>query len=662
MALLDNDFGSFNAGRHLRLWELLGARVVEVGCVFRVWAPNARNVAVRGDWSRWSGRWQMHRVGDTGVWEAWVEQAIPGQRYKYEIEDCNGWVTLRADPMARATEIPPDNASVICGASRYQWGDEAWTTRRRELNDRRLRIYEVHLGSWRFDLHNYREVAHALAGHVKHLGFTHVELLPVSEFPYGPSWGYQVTGYFAPTARYGTTDDFRAFVDILHQHDIGVIVDWVPAHFPRDSWALARFDGTALYEHFDPRRGEQPDWGTLVFDFGRPEVRNFLVASAMHWLDEYHVDGLRVDAVASMLYLDYSRGPGGWAPNIFGGRENLEAIDFFRHLNGTIAWQYPGTMVIAEESTAFPGVTHAPADGGLGFTHKWNMGWMNDTLSYLAKAPVHRQWHHHQLTFGLMYAFSERFVLPLSHDEVVHGKGSLYGKIPGDHWQKMATLRTLYAWMWALPGSPLLFMGAELGMSAEWNENDGLPWHLLQFPLHDGINQLIGRLSAVSDTWPAMWERDDDPGGFTWLDADDEKHSTYAFIRWATARLHAVVCVANFTPSPRDGYRVGVPWGGVWDVVVDTDAAAWAGSNYRDQDQVYLAGDAPAQGQAHSIIIDIPPLAMVWLAAHLPPETADEGAASGGSALDQPAKAAQVAPPDQRKKRARRKPGTKPAG
>ena len=618
MASLDHDFGSFNAGSHLRLWELLGSRMVEAGCVFRVWAPHARDVRVIGDWSGWSGREQMHRVGDSGVWEAWVADAKPGQRYKYEIVDLHGWVTQRADPMARATEVPPDNASVICGPSGYEWGDTTWTAARHTRDDRRLRIYEIHLGSWRFDLQNYRDIAEALVGHIKHLGFTHVELLPVSEYPYGPSWGYQVTGYFAPTSRYGSTDDFRAFVDILHRNDVGVIVDWVPAHFPKDSWALARFDGTALYEHFDPRRGEQPDWGTLVFDFGRPEVRNFLVASALHWLDEYHIDGLRVDAVASMLYLDYSRDPGGWAPNVYGGRENLEAIDFFRHLNGTVAWKYPGTMVIAEESTAFPGVTHSPSKGGLGFTHKWNMGWMNDTLSYLRKPSVHRPWHHHQLTFGLMYAFSERFILPLSHDEVVHGKGSLWGKVPGDEWQKIATLRTLYAWMWALPGSPLLFMGAELGMPLEWNEAAGLPWHLLDYPLHDGLNRLLGALSATADAWPALWERDDEPDGFEWLDADDEQNSTYAFIRWAADREHAVVCVANYTATPRDDYRLGVPWDGKWEVVIDTDAATWSGSGYRDQAGgagVYAATAEPAQGQEFSITIAVPPLAMVWLAA-----------------------------------------------
>ncbi len=618
MTPISHDFGAFNAGTHLRVWELLGARMVEVGCLFRVWAPNARHVSVLGDWSHWSTRWPMHRVGDTGVWEVWVEQAQPGQRYKFEVEDCHGWVTQRADPMARATEIPPANASVICGPSGYRWGDAAWVAGRPTADPAHLRIYELHLGSWRWDLQNYRDIAHSVAEHVAHLGFTHVELLPVSEYPYGPSWGYQVTGYFAPTARYGATDDFRAFVDILHQHGIGVIVDWVPAHFPRDAWALARFDGTALYEHFDPRRGEQPDWGTLVFDFARPEVRNFLVGSALHWLDEFHVDGLRVDAVASMLYLDYSRGPGGWTPNIFGGRENLEAIDFFRHLNGTVQWMYPGTMVIAEESTAFPGVTHSPESGGLGFTHKWNMGWMNDTLAYLRNDPVHRPWHHHQLTFGLMYAFSERFVLPLSHDEVVHGKGSLYGKQPGDEWQKLAGLRTLYAWMWSLPGSPLLFMGSELGMPSEWDENTGLPWHLLDDPRRAALGSMIHELSATADRWPALWERDHDPGGFQWLDADDTAHSMYAFVRWSAGGLHAVVCLANFTPVPRPGYRVGVPWGGPWRVVLDTDATAWTGSGFRGEAAEYAAGDEAAQQMPHSLVIDVPPLAMVWLAAERP--------------------------------------------
>ena len=634
-----DDFPAFLNGSHTRLWELLGARPTADGVRFRVWAPRARSVRVAGDWNGWSRDQYMHRVGhdgaDTGVWELTVADAVPGQRYKYAVEDHHGWITLRADPMATATEVPPSNASVINGRSQFRWTDQRWVAARPDALDpgRPLRISAVHLGSWRHDLHNYRDIAEALAGHVRYLGFTHVELLPVSEYPYGPSWGYQVTGYYAPTSRHGNTDDFRAFVDTMHAHGIGVLVDWVPAHFPRDSWALARFDGGPLYEHYDPRRGEQPDWGTLVFDFGRPEIRSFLTGSALHWLDEYHVDGLRVDAVASMLYLDYSRDQGAWAPNAFGGREHLEAIDFFRHLNGTVQWQYPGTMVIAEESTSFPGVTHPPSQGGLGFTHKWNMGWMNDTLTYIGENPVNRSWHHHLLTFGLMYTYSERFVLPLSHDEVVHGKGSLYGKVPGDPWQKLATLRTLYAWMWALPGSPLLFMGAELGMAQEWSENRGLPWHLDDEPAHRGLGRLLSDLSLVADQWPAMYQRDDEPGGFQWLDADDEAHSLYAFVRWADGGAHAVCCVANYTPVPRPGYRLGVPWAGSWTVVIDTDDPAYGGSGYRRGVTEIDADEVPAQGQPWSVTVDVAPLGMVWLAAVSP-------------ALHQGGQATEVAAPD----------------
>ena len=612
------DFASFAAGGHPKLWELLGAHVLDGddrGCRFRVWAPNAQRVRVIGDWTFWTGGDELWRREGTGVWEGFSPYARPGQRYKFEVTQWDGVVTQRADPMARATEVPPANASVICGRSEHRWSDGQWMAGRERQDLRRMRIYEVHAGSWRADLHNYRDLAEPLALHARWLGFTHVELLPVSEYPYGPSWGYQVTGYYAPTARYGTTDDFRAFVDIMHAHGIGVIVDWVPAHFPRDPWALARFDGTALYEYADPRRGEQLDWGTLVFDLGRPEVSNFLVGSALHWLDEYHVDGLRVDAVASMLYRDYSRPHGGWEPNIHGGREDLEAIAFFRHLNGTIGHHHPGVMVIAEESTSFPGVTDAPDRGGLGFTHKWNMGWMNDTLRYLAIDSIHRRWEHHLLTFGLVYAFTERFILPLSHDEVVHGKGSLYGKMPGDDWQRLATLRTLYAWMYALPGNPLLFMGAELAVSEEWNESHALLWSALDHPPRRGLAELLGELGRVSDECPALWQRDTDPGGFQWLAADDSEHSVYAFLRWGDEGWQAVACVANFTPIPHPGYRLGLPWAGTWSVALDTDSTSWWGSGFRGSATEYVTEEVGAHGQAHSVVLDLPPLAMVWLVA-----------------------------------------------
>ena len=480
-----------------------------------------------------------------------------------------------------------------------------------------LRIYEVHIGSWRPWLGNYRDIGDALADHVSSLGFTHVELLPVAEHPFGGSWGYQVTGYFAPTARFGTPDDFRYLVDALHRRGIGVIVDWVPAHFPKDEWALARFDGTALYEHADPRLGEHPDWGTYVFNYGRHEVRNFLVANALYWLHEFHVDGLRVDAVASMLYLDYSRSEGGWIPNRFGGRENLDAIEFMKQLNAVIAHEVPTAMVIAEESTAWPKVTSSPADGGLGFTYKWNMGWMHDTLAYMQQDPVHRKWHHHELTFGLLYAHSERFVLPLSHDEVVHGKGSLLSKMPGDDWQRFANLRALYAWMWAMPGAPLLFMGAEMAPFTEWNEAAGLPWHLLDHAPHRGVRDLLAELNRRTTEWPAVYERDHEPMGFQWLEANDGEHSTYSFLRWGYAGGAAVACVANFTPVPRH-IRVGVPFAGDWEVLVNTDLPAWGGSGYGGYgaDSVRVrADDQPWNDQPHSISLELPPLATMWLGA-----------------------------------------------
>jgi 1,4-alpha-glucan branching enzyme len=440
--------------------------------------------------------------------------------------------------------------------------------------------------------------------------------MPVAEHPFGGSWGYQVTGYYAPTSRFGTPDDLRYFVDVLHQAGIGVIIDWVPAHFPADDWALARFDGTALYEHADPRLGAHPDWGTLVFNYGRHEVRNFLVANALYWFHEFHVDGLRVDAVASMLYLDYSRKAGEWIPNRLGGRENLDAISFLQEMNTVVFGEVPDAMTIAEESTSWPKVTLPVDVGGLGFSHKWNMGWMHDTLGYLHEDPVHRRWHHDKLTFGLLYAFSERYVLPLSHDEVVHGKGSLLGKMPGDDWQRFANLRALYGWMWALPGAPLVFQGAEIAPWTEWDDGSSLPWHLLEHVPHRGVRDLIATLNWRTEEWSALYERDHDPGGFQWLEADDREHSIYSFVRWANGGLHAVVCIANFTPAPRDGYRVGLPWAGDWEVVIDTDALTFGGSGYRGALQsVGATPEQPWQGLSASAQIDLPPLSVVWLAA-----------------------------------------------
>ena len=616
----EQDLHFFGEGTHRRLWQWLGAHPLPNGGVqFAVWAPNAKSVRVVGDWDGWVGGDALVPQGQSGVWAGIAPSAAPGYRYKFAIEAADGNVMLKADPMAYATECPPATASIVAAPSAHEWGDETWMRSRGHGPGNPLRIYELHLASWRHGVYSYRELAHQIADHVEALGFTHVELLPVAEHPFGGSWGYQVTGYYAPTARFGAPDDFRAFVDELHQRGIGVILDWVPAHFPRDDWSLARFDGTKLYEHSDPRQGEHPDWGTLVFNYGRHEVRNFLIANALYWFEEFHADGLRVDAVASMLYLDYSRGPGGWVPNRLGGRENLDAIDFIRQLNATITDDVPTAMMIAEESTAWPQVTHALAHGGLGFTHKWNLGWMHDTLDYASTDPVHRRWHHREMSFGLLYAFSERFVLPISHDEVVHGKGSLLAKMPGDDWQKFANLRALFTWMWAMPGAPLVFMGAELAPWTEWNDAGGLPWHLLDHAPHRGVRDLLAELNRVSSQWPSLWERDHEPTGFQWLDADDAVHSVFAFLRWGYAGGHAVACIANFTPVPRPGHRVGLPWPGDWQVLVDSDNGQFGGSGYRGQlATVTASADNAWQGQPASAAFDLPPLGVVWLGAARP--------------------------------------------
>jgi 1,4-alpha-glucan branching enzyme len=620
------DLHLFNEGTHQRLWHMLGAHVQPEGGVrFSVWAPGAHGVAVVGDFDDWQPhRHRMSAQGSSGVWVAHVSEAGAGQRYKFVIDGADGRQRWKADPMARRTELPPSDASIVEPASRFTWSDESWLAERdaRRAGERPLRIYEVHLGSWRAASTGraFVELAEPLAQHVRALGFTHVELMPVAEHPYGGSWGYQVTGYFAPSARYGTPDDLRHFVDVMHAHGVGVIVDWVPAHFPKDDWALARFDGTALYEHVDPRRGEHPDWGTYVFNYGRHEVRSFLVSSAHVWFDEFHVDGLRVDAVASMLYLDYSRGEGAWLPNQHGGRENLDAVSLLQTVNATVLTAHAGAVMAAEESTAWPGVTLPPEAGGLGFTHKWNMGWMNDTLSYFSREPIHRRWHHHELTFGLLYGFSETFVLPLSHDEVVHGKGSLLAKMPGDDWQRFANLRALYGWMWAHPGDTLVFMGAELAPWTEWSESSPLPWHLLEHEPHAGVHRLVERLGQLSQQWSALSAREHDPAGFVWLDADDTEHSLYALLRWGVHGADAVACVANLTPVPRHGYRLGVPWAGAWEVLLDTDDPQWGGSGHRSvaagtEVWRHEAGGEPWQGQAASLMVDLAPLSVLWLGA-----------------------------------------------
>ena len=609
-------------GRHERLWSVLGAHArahqgVE-GTAFAVWAPSARSVRVVGDWNHWDGRVHPMRVlGASGVWEIFVPEARPGHRYKYEVVGADGSLRLKADPLATATMAPPATDSMIF-RSGFEWGDGEWMARRAASRpwDERMAVYEVHLGSWRRHpdgtYHGYRDLAEGLADHVADLGFTHVELLPPTEHPYDPSWGYQVSSYFAPSARFGDPDGFRFLVDHLHRRGIGVLVDWVPAHFPRDDWALARFDGTALYEHADPRQGEHPDWGTLVFNFGRNEVRNFLVASARYWLEEMHVDGLRVDAVASMLYLDYSRREDEWVPNREGGRENLEAISFLQDMNTLVHRDYPGVLTVAEESTAWGGVSRPVDAGGLGFSQKWNMGWMHDTLEYFRYEPVHRRWHHDLLTFGLTYAWSENYVLPLSHDEVVHLKGSLLGKMPGDPWQRFANLRALYAWMWSHPGKQLLFMGAELAQEREWSQDREIDWYLLGDPLHGGVNDLVRELNRVEAAHPALWSDDTTPSGFAWLDASDRETSVYAFLRFGSTGDDGVVaCVANLTPVTRHGYRIGLPVPGRWVDVLNTDDQRWGGSGVV-QPEARTDG-TPWQGQPDSAVLTLPPLAVRWL-------------------------------------------------
>ena len=554
-------------GRHEQLWTVLGANVRtypgELGEVsgtsFAVWAPNARAVRVVGDFNYWQGASHaMRSLGDSGVWEVFAPGVGAGARYKFEVLGNDGSWRQKADPLAQGTEVPPATASVVV-ESRYRWTDDAWLAARaaHDPHTAPMSVYEVHLGSWRVGL-SYRDLAHQLTEHVVSLGFTHVELLPVAEHPFGGSWGYQVSSYFAPTSRFGHPDDFRYLVDTLHQAGIGVIVDWVPAHFPKDEWSLAQFDGTPLYEHPDPLLGEHPDWGTYVFNFGRSEVRNFLVANATYWLEEFHVDGLRVDAVASMLYLDYSRKPGQWRPNQYGGRENLDAISFLQEANATAYRRTPGIMMIAEESTAWPGVT-APTDGnGLGFGLKWNMGWMNDTLRYLAEEPVHRRYHHNEITFSMVYAYSERFVLPISHDEVVHGKGSLYERMPGDHWQKLAGVRLLLGYQWTHPGKQLLFMGSEFAQQTEWAESRSLDWHALDDPAHQGVMRSVADLNRVYKDTPALWQLDHSPDGFEWIDSDDAFRNTLAYLRKGYD-APPVAVVVNFAGIPHEGYRLALP-------------------------------------------------------------------------------------------------------
>jgi 1,4-alpha-glucan branching enzyme len=620
----DVDLHLVGEGRHEEVWAKLGAHVREhegvAGTAFAVWTPSARSVSVVGDFNSWDGRLHpMRSLGASGVWELFVPGVGDGQRYKYEIRTQAGTVQLRADPFAFATEMPPETASVVHQPN-YAWGDDAWMEERRSRPpfDGPMSVYEVHLGSWRRDpsdperLLSYGELAEQLAEYVVDMGFTHVELMPVMAHPFPGSWGYQVTGYYAPTPRHGTPDDFRAFVDTMHRHGIGVLLDWVPAHFPRDEFALARFDGTALFEHEDPRQGAHPDWGTLVFNYGRNEVRNFLVANGLFWAREYHADGIRVDAVASMLYLDYSRKEGEWVPNVHGGRENLDAVAFLKELNEVLHREEPGIASVAEESTAWPGVSRPTYVGGLGFGFKWNMGWMHDTLAYFSNDPVYRRYHHHSLTFSLVYAFTENFVLPLSHDEVVHGKGSLLTKMPGDRWQQLANLRALYGFMWAHPGKKLLFMGGEFAQEQEWQFHQSLDWHHLEDPGHRGVQSLVRDLNRVYRDTPALYERDFDAEGFWWLEPNDADNNVFAFARTGRDGEGMVVCVMNLAPVPREGYRLGLPVAGEWREVLNTDAEPYGGSNVGNGGGIRTE-EVPWHNQPQSAELSLPPLGVLYL-------------------------------------------------
>ena len=631
----DVDLHLINEGRHEQLWNVLGAHVQRydsqsndsqqgsiTGTSFAVWAPHAKGVRVKGDFNSWDGREHpMRQMGTSGVWELFVPDVPSGTRYKFLILGADDQWREKADPMAYHTETPPLTSSVVF-ESGYSWGDEGWmTTRAAEagsVHEKPMSVYEMHLGSWRRG-RSYVELADELVPYLTDLGFTHVELMPVMEHPFGGSWGYQVTSYFAPTARFGNPDDFRHLVDRLHQAGIGVIVDWVPAHFPKDEFALARFDGTPLYEDPNPDRGEHPDWGTYVFNFGRKEVRNFLVANAIYWLEEFHIDGLRVDAVASMLYLDYSREDGEWTPNVYGGRENLEAVAFLQEMNATCYKRVPGAITIAEESTSWPGVTAPTSENGLGFHFKWNMGWMHDSLGYVQNDPVHRQYHHQQMTFSIMYAYSENFVLPISHDEVVHGKGSLLRKMPGDRWRQLANLRTYLAYMWAHPGKQLLFMGAEFAQESEWAEGRELDWWLLDHIEHKGVQSLVRDMNRAYVDTPALWSMDQDPTGFSWIDANDADNNMFSFIRRGK-KGSLLACLANFAAVPHENYRLGLPVAGTWDEVLNTDADTYYGSGVGNLGAV-TATDASWHGQPASATVTVPPLGALWLRFQSDPST-----------------------------------------
>lgn len=603
-------------GRHEELWRVLGSRALchegVDGVAFAVWAPHARAVRVVGAFNDWDGRGHaMRSLGASGVWELFVPRIGAGTVYKYEILGADGDWRLKADPMAQRTECPPATASIV-NESLHTWNDSEWMRARatRNVHELPMSIYEMHFGSWKPGL-SYRESADEIIDYVTALGYTHVEFMPLAEHPFGGSWGYQVTGYYAPTARFGSPDDLRYLIDRLHQAGIGVIMDWVPGHFPKDEFALARFDGEPLYEHADPRRGEQPDWGTLVFDFGNPRIRNFLVANALYWCEEFHVDGLRVDAVASMLYLDYSREDGQWLPNEHGGRENLDAIRFLQEATATTYKRYPGVTMIAEESTSWPGVTAATDRDGLGFGFKWNMGWMHDSLQYIERDPMHRSYHHGEITFSLLYAWSENFLLPISHDEVVHGKGSLLAKMPGDHWQQRANFRAYLAFMWAHPGKKLLFMGQEFGQYSEWSESRALDWWMLEQPAHRELWNMVARLNELYRVHSELWQLDEDPAGFEWLEGGASADNVLAFVRYDRER-RPLVCIVNFAGTPHHHYTVAMPHAGRWQEILNTDALDYGGSGVGNMGRVN-AREKPWAGRAASAELTLPPLGALWL-------------------------------------------------
>ena len=623
------DLEGFHSGGDTEVWKRLGSHVITIdddergpitGTRFAVWAPNAQAVEVISDFNWWTGD-RMRLIPGSGVWGTFVEGVDEGTLYKFRIQDQWGTWHEKVDPMARYSEQAPQNASIVT-ETHYEWNDDEWIARREasRAHAEPMSVYEVHLGGWRHGL-SYRELADQLVSYVTWQGYTHVEFMPLAEHPFAPSWGYQVTGYFSPTSRYGSPDDLRYLIDKLHQAGIGVIMDWVPGHFPKDDWALGRFDGTALYEHADPRQGEHKDWGTYIFNYGRNEVKSFLISSALYWISEFHVDGLRVDAVASMLYLDYSREEGQWVPNKYGGRENLEAIDFLCYVNSHLYSRHPGILMIAEESTSFPGVTKPVDDGGLGFGFKWNMGWMNDSLRYLELNPFHRQYHHGEMTFAMVYQYSENFILPISHDEVVHGKGSMITKIPGDDWQQFASLRAFYSYMWSFPGKQLVFMGQEFGQRHEFDESVSLEWFVADLWGHGGLKRLFRDLNKIYKENPALWQLDSDPRGFEWINADDAGNNLFSWLRRSDDGS-TIACFTNFSPNPQTDYRIGLPMEGVWTEILNTDSLEYDGTGEFGNLGQIVAAPLPAPDRLRAVAtVCVPPMGSVWLR-HNPSATA----------------------------------------